>query len=127
MSKSKQHSYLFLEENGLEYEISSSLVRLSMNRFVVNEDAQFEVIGIYNLERATKEMADLRNPSYKYFAKQRTEKDAFDKDLISDVMDQVTLHPRIDAHFIIGSFSHPVRMDWGQGSAETLKKNGLSS
>ena len=59
MSKSKQHLYLFLEENELEYEVSSSLVRLSMNRFVVNEAAQFEVIGIYNLERATKEMADL--------------------------------------------------------------------
>ena len=108
MSKSKQHLYLFLEENELEYEISSSLVRLSMNRFVVNEAAQFEVIGIYNLKRATKEMADLGNPSYKYFARERTEKDAFDKDLISNAMYQATLHPRIDAHFIIGSFFHPI-------------------
>ena len=56
MSKSKQHLYLFLEENELEYEVSSSLVRLSMNRFVVNEAVQFEVIGIYNLKRATKAM-----------------------------------------------------------------------
>ena len=57
-------------------------------------------------------MADIGNPSYKYFARERTEKDAFDKDLISDAMDQATLHPRIDAHFIIGSFLHPIIIDW---------------
>ena len=70
-----------MEENELDYEISSSLVKLSMNRFIVNEDAQFEVMGIYNFKRATKQMADLGDASYKYFAKERTEKDAFDKDL----------------------------------------------
>jgi len=112
MPKSKQHLYLFLEENELEYEISSSLVKLSMNRFVVNEDAQFEVMGIYNFKRATKEMADLHDASYKFFAKERTEKDAFDKDLISDAMDQATLNPHVDSHFIIGSFFHPIFMYW---------------
>ena len=59
-------------------------------------------------------MADIGNPSYKYFARERTEKDAFDKDLISDAMDQATLHLRIDAHFIIGSFLHPITMNWGR-------------
>ena len=103
MSKSKQHLYLFFEENEVEFVITSSLVKISMNRFVVSEDAQFEVMGIYNLQKFTKAILDKDDPSYKYLAKERTEKDAFDQALISDAMDKATLHPRVDAHFIIGT------------------------
>ena len=58
MQKSKQNLFLFFEENELEFEISSSLVKLSMNRFVVDEDDQFEVMGIYNLKKADRILDD---------------------------------------------------------------------
>ena len=47
----KQNLFLFFEENEFEFDISSNLVRLSMNRFTIDEEAQFEIIGVYNLKR----------------------------------------------------------------------------
>ena len=68
MLKLKQNLFLFLEEKPHKYDISSNLAILSMNTFVVDEDAQFEVVGVFYLKRATKEMVDLNNPEYKFFA-----------------------------------------------------------
>ena len=104
----KQNLFLFFEENENEFDISSNLVRLSMNRFTVDEEAQFEIIGVHNLRRVKKEMMNERNPDYKKFAKERTEKEAFDRDLISDAMEKALLHQTTsaDAHFIIGSAFH---------------------
>ena len=137
MQKSKQNLFLFFEENELEFEISSSLVQLSMNRFVIDEDDQFEVIGIYNLTKATKEMANFDDPADKYFAKERTEKQAYDKVLISEAIDQAALHPLVDSHFIIGTYFHRIFVDWNKylpassmlfdWISDEIKKNDIQS
>ena len=103
----KQHLFLFFEENEFEFDISSNLVRLSMNRFIVDEEAQFEIIGAYNLKKLQRKMLDKpglkQHPDYKKFAKERTEKEAFDEDLISEAMNKALLNQSTstDAHFII--------------------------
>ena len=49
MERSRQNLFLFFEENDDEKDISSNLVHLYMNRFVIAEEDQTEIIGVYNL------------------------------------------------------------------------------
>ena len=56
MKPSRQNLCLFLEENDLEYVIDSKPVHLFMNRSVVNEEDQFEIIGVYYLQKVEKEL-----------------------------------------------------------------------
>ena len=51
MEQKTQHLILFFEENNDEKDISSSLVHLYMNQFVITEEDQTEIIGIYNLAK----------------------------------------------------------------------------
>ena len=51
MERKRQNLFLFFEENDDEKDISSSLVHLYMNRFVIAEEDQTEIIGVYNLAK----------------------------------------------------------------------------
>ena len=47
----KQHFYIFLNENEFEeYEISTRIVLKYMNQFVIEEEAQIEIIQIHQLQ-----------------------------------------------------------------------------
>lgn len=104
MTKLKQNLFLFLEEKVNESDIGLNLAILAMNRFVVDEDAQFEVIGVYYLKKTIKEMIDLEDLADINLVKQRAEKDAFDRDLISEALDHALLYPNDDTHFIFGTY-----------------------
>ena len=49
MERKRQNLFLFFEENDDEKDITSSLVHLYMNRFVIAEEDQTEINGVYNL------------------------------------------------------------------------------
>ena len=51
MERKRQNLFLFFEENYDQKDISSSLVHLYMNQFVITEEDQTEIIGIYNLAK----------------------------------------------------------------------------
>ena len=89
---SKQNLFLFIEDSEIDYDISSKVVQLSMNRFVVEEEAQNEVSGIYQFQKVEKSMIDKHDSQFKNFAKKRTEKEAFDKDILSDALEYVMLN-----------------------------------
>ena len=89
---SKQNLFLFIEESEIEYDICSKLVQLSMNRFVVEEESQNEVSGIYHFQKLKKPMINKNDPLFKNFAKQRADKEAFDKDILSDAMEYLMLN-----------------------------------
>ena len=130
MAVKKQNLFLFFEESEFEFDISSNFVRLSMNRLIVDEEAQFEIIGIYNLKKSRREMIDFEHPDYKKFAKERTEKEAFDKDLVFEVMEKAFLHhtTSADAHFIIGSAFHVgIRASLFGWISSEIKDIGLES
>lgn len=44
---------LFFEENEDKNNISSNLVRLFMNRFVIEEEKRYEIIGTFNLSKVS--------------------------------------------------------------------------
>ena len=100
MTKRKQNLFLFFEEKADEFDISLNLAMLAMNGFVVDENAQFEVIGVYYLKKAIKDMIVHEDPARTSLAKERAEKDAFDRDLISEALDHALLYPNDDTHFI---------------------------
>ena len=52
MERKTQNLLIFFEEADDEKDISSKLVRLYMNRFVIDEEDQTEIIGVYNLAKA---------------------------------------------------------------------------
>ena len=54
MEPKKQNLIIFFEENDDEKDISSNLVRLYMNRFIINEEDQCEVSGVYELAKPDK-------------------------------------------------------------------------
>ena len=47
---------------------------LFFNRFGVDEDAAFEMLGVYELEKTSIKMVDAREEEYKNFVKEREEK-----------------------------------------------------
>ena len=49
MERKKQNIIIFYEENNDEKDISSKLVRLYMNRFLIGEDDQSELSGVYHI------------------------------------------------------------------------------
>ena len=58
MERKKQNLILFYEENNDEKDISSKLVRLYMNRFLVGEEDQSELSGVYYLAQNTQPNED---------------------------------------------------------------------
>ena len=116
MTQSKKHLFLFFEENEYPFNISSNLVQLSMNRRVVDEDSQVEVIGTFNLKKLKKDMVNFRgqNPeTYKNSEKERAEKEAFDKNLILQALNQAAITKKnesVDSQFIFGTHFHPLHI-----------------
>ena len=51
MERKRQNLILFFEENENEKDISSTLVFLYMNRFIICEEDQTEILGVYNLAK----------------------------------------------------------------------------
>ena len=50
MSKQSKNLVFILDESETKYDISSNLVRLYMNRCIIDEDAQFEILGVSHLQ-----------------------------------------------------------------------------
>lgn len=110
MTPSRQNLCLFLEENDLEYVIDSKIVHRFMNRSVVGEEDQFEIIGVYNLQKVEKLMYDHQDPDYKYHATKRTEKEANDRNTFSEALEKASqfVSTKVDTHFVIGSCFHGI-------------------
>ena len=106
----KQNLFLFLEENELKCTIDKKLVFFYANRCIIDEDAQFEICGVYNLQYASDGMIDPKNPLYKTKARQRTLKEANDRETISEAFEIARSNESAstDTHFIIGSLYHSV-------------------
>ena len=75
-----QNLFLFFEENDDEKDISSSLVHLYMNRFVIAEEDQTEIIGIYNLAQTNEYTPPIEFHSQEPFDEKTLEKTQFWKE-----------------------------------------------
>ena len=107
----KQNLFLFFEENEQQHIIDRKLVLLYANRCIIDEDAQFEICGIYELERVTELMYERTNPSYKTNAAKRTLKESSDRYTISEAFEKASTKESslVDSHFIIGSSFHSLQ------------------
>ena len=72
MTPTKQNLFLFFEENELPFVIDRKLVKLYMNRCIIDEDAEFEISGVYELQKVIEPMISRLNSMYKTNASQRT-------------------------------------------------------
>ena len=65
MTPTKQNLFLFFEENEMQSVIDRNLVKLYMNRCIIDEDGIFEISGVYELQKVTDPMYNGSNPLYK--------------------------------------------------------------
>ena len=91
MERKTQNLFLFFEETDDEKDTSSKLVRLYMNRFVIDEEDQTEIIGAYNLSKANENKA-----------KREHDKSLFEK-LGSEIESFRPTGQNFMDHFLIGS------------------------
>ena len=108
MTPTKQNLFLFFEENEVQFLIDRKLVKLYMNRCIIDEDANFEIIGVYELLKVTDPMFNILNPLYKTNASQRTNKESADRDIVAEAIEKASKLETnsTDNHFIIGSAFH---------------------
>ena len=79
--------------------------------YITGVERQFQPSGQHSEHKKFVRNRWIHNPGipdYKKFAKERTEKEAFFRDLISEAMEKAILHQTTstDSHFIIGSMFH---------------------
>ena len=105
MSPTKQNLFLFFEENEMQSVIDRNLVKLYMNRCIIDEDGIFEISGVYELQKVTDPMYNGSNPLYKTNASQRTNKESVDREVFAEAIEKASKHQTnsTDNHFIIGS------------------------
>ena len=60
MSYRQQNFVLFFEENEDQRKINQNLVRLYMNRFIIDETWQHEIIGVHKLSKVSKSLHEDR-------------------------------------------------------------------
>ena len=123
-----QNLFLFFEENEIQSCINRKLVKLYMNRCIIDEDANFEIIGVYELQKVTNPMLISRDPLFKTNASQRTNKEAVDREILSDALEKARVNETssADNHFIIGSLFHqdvsqnrlPKLLEWLQSEVK---------
>ena len=84
------------------------LVLLYANRCIIDEKAQFEICGVYELQYVAKPMMDNSDPLFKNNASKRTSKEGNDRDTITEAFERASSNETspIDTHFIFGSFFH---------------------
>ena len=73
---------LFIEPAKEEFVCSESIGNLYVNRFVIDEDAAHEVLGIYHLKEWSHEMCDPENDAYPNNKSRRKKKERSDKKII---------------------------------------------
>lgn len=59
MSKLSKYLIFIFEESEIKHDVSSNLVRLYMNRFIVDEDAEYEICGIHHIEKTNSKVKDI--------------------------------------------------------------------
>ena len=106
MSSYTQNLFLFFEESEDKPDVSSNIVRIAMNKFIVDEDARFEVIAVYHLKTRIKPLdvnqMIISQTDRDKFHKKAVEKYKHDQNIIYKALNLAS----VDTHFIIGSRFH---------------------
>ena len=116
MTKTRQNLFLFFDESEYDSKCSSNLVKLAMNRFVVEEDAQFEVMGVYFLHgKVTEPMIQDLHEEFNLpeNRKKRKEKRQFDENVFYHALNvaRSIQSPKFRSHFIIGSLFYSLHTE----------------
>lgn len=108
MSPLNQNLFLFFEENENQSVIDRKLIKMFMNRCIIDDDANFEIAGVYELQQVNDLMFNHLHPLFKRNAHQRTKKEALDRDIFTKAVKKTFVEEpnSTDSHFIIGSSFH---------------------
>ena len=110
MEKRNRNIILFFEENDNVKCISSNMVRLYMNRFIIDEEERFEITGVFNLTRVPVIHVRRRDPKISmrnWIKDQHIIKTAFEKLEIFTLL-------KTDIHIFMGTtfYLEDSRMCW---------------
>ena len=65
---------LFIEPTDDAFSTPSKIGHLFMNRFAIDEDASFEIIKVFELEKTSLRMSSPKHPDYIFFENERKQK-----------------------------------------------------
>ena len=80
-----------------------------MNTFAIDEDAQFEIIGVFNLKKTNMSMYSNVFKKYNNYASERVEKEWFDACVIENAFERTFKEKNflkenyLELHFVISS------------------------
>merc|ERR1712018_309900 len=81
MTKTMQNVVLFAENFKETWCTPLKIGDLFFNRFGVDEDAAFEMLGLYQLRETSWKMADPEETDYENFEEERKDEETFDTDV----------------------------------------------
>ena len=79
--KMKQQVILFIEPAEEEWRCQESIGNLYLNRFAIDEDTAYEVLGVYYLQQSSAELCDPKNDAYANYEIERQHKKRFDDEM----------------------------------------------
>ena len=98
-----QNFILFLEETEEEYFISDKLAKLYVNRFLIDEEAQNEMIYSINLKKKSSRLIHNYDPNYSESEFERNSKGSSDYHTIAHTLNAAKQIPVTNLHLVFGS------------------------
>ena len=109
MLKRNQNLVFFVEEHEERFVDAAGMIKLYVNTFAIDEDAQFEIIGVFNLKKTNMSMYSNVFKKYNNYASERVEKEWFDASVIENAFER-TFKDRnfpkenyLELHFVVSS------------------------
>ena len=109
MFKRNQNLVFFSEEHEEPFVNCASMIKLYLNAFAIDEDAQFEIIGVFNLKKTNMSMYSNAFKKYNHYASERVEKEWFDAGVIENAFKRIYQERNIlnemnlELHFVVSS------------------------
>ena len=81
-----QNVILFMEPSDDPWSVSMKAGDLFFNRFAIDEEAAFELLGVYHLKKSFDKMSDPSEELYKYYKTEIKEKGIVKKPFLNSLL-----------------------------------------
>ena len=121
MHRRNRNIILFFEENENAGSISSKMVRLYMNRFIIEEEQRFEITGVFNLAKVPKITAEIGDRPLRNISMRNWNED---RQLIKGAFEKLEIFTLLstDIHLFMGTSLYLDAMN-NNDSLEELVRN----
>ena len=103
MNSKLKNIILFIELSEEKWQCPVNIANIYLNRFTIDANAAFEIIGIHYLAKATEKLVHPLHAEYHNCADERAEKEKHDFDVIASGLETMASLRSKDVHIIIAA------------------------